>query len=195
MHAIADRGRHAWLWRLIMLAALMLVCPAAEPADSAPPSEYAVKAAFLLNFTRFVEWPATAFDRSDSPLVIGILGDNPFGSLLDDVVRDERVRDRHLQVRCSIKAEDLKGCQLVFVCRSERGHLDQVIDDLGHGAILTVSDIDGFADHGGVIRLYLSGKKIRFEINQSTAKQHELKLSAQLLSLGKIIDPVDGAAP
>ncbi len=181
-------------WRLALIAALALLSPVVEPSEGAPPAEYEVKAAFLYNFARYVEWPPGSFDKGDSPIIIGVLGDDPFGSHLDEVVKDEMVRSRKLVVRRGAKAEDLKGCQLVFVSRSEKGRLEQDLAALGPGAVLTVSDIDGFAENGGVIRLFLAGKRIHFEINQTAAKNHELKLSAQLLSLGKIVDPVEGAA-
>ncbi len=141
-----------------------------------------------------MEWPAKSFDKDDSPIVIGVLGEDPFGSKLDDLVKDEKVRDRRLVVKRGAKPEDLRGCQLVFISRSEKGQMAQDIAAIGTGAVLTVSDMDGFADDGGVIRIFVSGRHIHFEINQTAARSHDLKLSAQLLSLGKIIDPVAGAS-
>ena len=156
-------------------------------AEAAPTKEYQVKAAFLLRFLQFVEWPEQTFPQADSPLRIGILGVDPFGTALDEMAAHERVRNRPLTITRSAVVMDLQSCHLIFVAASERGHVDRIIDELPAMAVLTISDIDGFAERGGMIRFFLADKKIRFEINPETAQRQQLKVSAQLLSLGKLV--------
>ncbi len=160
-------------------------------AREAKDKEYRIKAAFLFNFAKFVEWPASAFAQSDTPITIGILGEDPFGTSLDETVRGERVRDRKLAVLRSQKAEDLKDCQLVFVSKSESAHLHDILAVLRSSPTLTVSDVDGFCQLGGVMQFYLDANKVRFRINQAIAQGLGLKLSAQLLSVGKPYAPDD----
>ncbi len=162
--------------------------PGRIEAETAVSKEYQVKAAFLFNFCRFVEWPAVSFAGPASPIVIGVLGEDPFGAALDDIVRDETVRNRTLVVRHDVKTDGIPQCHLLYIARSAKDQLAGILAAAAPQAALTVSDIDQFAHRGGMIGFYLEGKKIRFEINAALAQQHGLKLNAQLLSLGKIVD-------
>ena len=154
-------------------------------SGSAPKfSEYEVKAAFLLNFMQFVEWPASASTNADAPILIGVLGKDPFGSTLDGTVKGETLRGRPLAIRRTRQIADLKDCHLVFVCRSEKARLGEVLGALRVSAVLTVSDIEHFCRNGGMIGLITEGSKIRFEINQEAAEQRKLKISSKLLRLG-----------
>jgi hypothetical protein len=158
--------------------------PATLFAPPASMSEYRIKAVFLYNFVQFVEWPAEAFSDASSPIVIGILGDDPFGSLLDETVAGETIRNRKLVVRRSRNLDDLKRAQLLFISRSEHERLPQLLAELEGKPILLVGESDEFTRRGGIIRLYLAGNKVRFEINAGSAQQRGLRLSAQLLKLG-----------
>jgi len=158
----------------------------AQPAIS---REYQIKAAFLFNFAQFVEWPATAFTNAEAPLCIGVLGEDPFGTALEQTVLGETVHSRKLIVRHSRRVEDLTACQLIFISKSEKGRLAEILSKLDGREALTVSEIDGFARRGGVINFYLDGNKVRFEINPAIAQREGLKMSSQLLSLGKIVQP------
>jgi hypothetical protein len=167
---------------------LFVLCPGRIQAETAVSKEYQVKAAFLFNFCRFVEWPASSFPGPAAPIVIGVLGDDPFGSALDDIVHDETVRGRTLVVKHDLKVEDIPQCHLLYIAKSARDRLTDIFAAATPQAVLIVSDIDQFAHRGGMIGFYLEGKKIRFEINVALAQQHTLKLNAQLLSLGKIVN-------
>jgi hypothetical protein len=149
--------------------------------------EYQIKAAFLLNFTRFVEWPDTAFAAPESPILIGIVGEDPFGGALEDAVRNQTVKDRPLVVARVPDTGPYDGFHLLFVCPSESDRSDKIIAQAKGLGMLTVSDVDGFAKKGGIIRFYLLKNKIRFEINPEAAKLQGLKLRSQLLSLGTIV--------
>jgi len=149
--------------------------------------EYQVKAAFLFNFAQFVDWPAVTFADTNSPFCIGILGNDPFGQALDETVQGETIDNHKIIIKRSQTLDDLKDCQMIFVSQSEKGHITKILSDLDSKPILTVSEIEGFAQHGGGIDFYLAGTKVRFEINPGVAHSDGLKISAQLLSLGKIV--------
>ena len=171
---------------LRLLAACLLLCaPCAAGAASAPAQEYQVKAAFLLNFVRFAEWPTAAFADAAAPLRIGILGEDPFGPTLDGTVLGETVRNRPLTVQRARRLDELAGCQVIFVARSEQAHVAGILAELDQRPVLTVSDIAAFAAGGGVIGFYLDGKRVRFEIDAASAQRKHLRLSAQLLHLGR----------
>jgi len=176
--------------RGVVLGALLALLGAA-PLNSAPQEisrEYQIKAAFLFNFAQFVEWPAGAFANPSAPLCIGILGNDPFGPALDQTVQGETIRSRPLVVTRSKQVEDLKDCQLVFISESERDRVGEVLAALDLQSVLTVSDIDRFAERGGVIRFFVQGNRVRFEINPTSARREGLKISSQLLALGRIVE-------
>lgn len=175
--------------RAALLAVLLLAClPGRGWAENASP-EYGVKAAFLLNFAQFIEWPAEAFADPAAPLRIGVLGDDPFGATLDDTLHGATVRARPLVVVRGSDPQQLADCHLLFVSRSERARLPEIFATLAERPALTVSEIDGFIAQGGSIRLYLAGRKVRFEINPAVVQGHRLKASSQLLSLSR---PAEG---
>ncbi|MDF3056400.1 MAG: hypothetical protein K0R17_615 [Rariglobus sp.] len=171
---------------LVVLALAASSCPELA-AQTAPGREYQIKAVFLFNFVQFVEWPQAAFSSDDAPIRIGVLGDDPFGSALDEAVRGESVRNRRLIVVRSQRVEDLEGCHLLFISKSESRRLDTILSLLGTRPVLSVSEAEGFARRGGVVAFYSDGKKVRFEINIGAARKRGLKLSSELLSLGKIV--------
>jgi hypothetical protein len=182
--------------RRVVLAALSALLAAGQLNSAAQEisREYQIKAAFLFNFAQFVEWPAGAFPLASTPLCIGILGTDPFGAALDDTVQGETIRNHPLVVTRSSQVEDLKDCQLVFVSESERDRVGEVLAALDPQSVLTVSDIERFAERGGVIRFFVQGNRVRFEINPASARREGIKISSQLLALGRIVesDPTAG---
>lgn len=172
------------------LAVAVVCITLARAAHAAPPSaEYRLKAVFLFNFANFVQWPAHAFASADAPLVICVLGDDPFGEALDETVAGESIDRRHLAVRRVMRGEPLEQCHLLFVSRSETQRLDEVFRGVGETThVLTVSDIDRFASRGGTIGLFLDRNRVRFEISLNDARRRGLELSSQLLTLGRIVE-------
>lgn len=156
---------------------------------SAQSKEYQIKAAFLFNFAQFVDWPATAFADDTSPFYIGILGNDPFGAALDQTVQGEAIGNHKIIIERSQQMGDLKNCQMVFISKSEKRRMAEVLSGLNSRPVLTVSEIDGFAERGGGIDFFLEGTKVRFEINPAATQSEGLKVSSQLLSLGKIVEP------
>ena len=167
-----------------LLLGLLLIAPWRAGAES---KEYQVKAAFLFNFSHFVSWPPSAFASASTPFRIGVLGDNPFGTALEQTVQGETIDNRKLEIVPAREAAELKDCQIIFISKSEAGRVGEILAKLDSRPVLTVSEIDGFGKSGGMIRLYLEGQKVRFEINAAVAQQSGLKMSSQLLSLGKIV--------
>lgn len=149
--------------------------------------EYDLKAAFLFNFAHFVEWPAEAFADTNAPIVIGILGEDPFGPVLDKILEGETIKDRKLVVKRFRQVEELESCHVLFISKSEKDHIDQILASLGDASIFTVGDTAGFARRGGVTNLFLQGNRVRFEINVQAAKRKGLKISSQLLALGTVV--------
>lgn len=161
---------------LVGLAASIAV---AQPAAT----EYEVKAAFVYNFARFVEWPTGTFDATGNRLVIGVLGKDPFGPVLDAAVGDKKVAGNDLVVRRFPSLESLEPCQILFVAADEQKQFAEIVAALRGAAVLTVSESEGFLESGGIINLRLDEQKVRFEINAAMADQVGLKISSQLLKL------------
>jgi YfiR/HmsC-like len=178
--------------RINKLAALALllafgsgVLSGTAPAQT--PNEYQVKAAFLFNFVKFIEWPAEAFGDDGAPLVIGVIGQDPFGSRLDQTVSGKSANGRQLLVRRFKRGEDVRACHVLFISSSEGMHLSQIIASLRGAAVLTVGDMDQFIERGGDINFITEANKMRFEINAAVAMQAHLKISSKLLALAKAV--------
>jgi hypothetical protein len=182
-------GGRLCLLLLLSVAALIFLPGKTGAQPAAASKEYQIKAAFLFNFAQFIEWPPNAFTNSEAPLCIGVLGDDPFGKALDETIRGETIRNRRLIIRRSHRVEDLMDCQVVFISKSEKARMADVLSKLNTKETLTVSETDGFARRGGIINFYVEGSKLRFEINPTAAQRRGLKVSSQLLSLGKVVEP------
>ncbi|TAK92750.1 MAG: YfiR family protein [Verrucomicrobia bacterium] len=171
----------------LIAAALLVAGESPAPAQKAPTPEYQLKAVFLFNFAEFVEWPTNAFAGADSPLVIGVLGADPFGPQLDATVRDEKINGRSLQVQRYRRVEDIGACHILFISRSESPRLEPILASLKGRSILTVSDVDNFASRGGMIRFVTDKNKIRLRINLEVAKAANLTISSKLLRPAEIV--------
>jgi hypothetical protein len=163
------------------IAALLLVVAVDRPAAAQVSEEYRVKAGFLYNFVKFVEWPA---DTGTGPVTICVAGRNPFGDLLDDLVRGETVGGRRIETRVILEPEH--GCHVVFVPEgaATRAYLRGVT---GTGA-LTVGESSTFIEQGGIVNFYLERRNVRFEINPAAAERAGIRISARLLQLARISD-------
>lgn len=153
-------------------------------AQGAP--EYEVKAAFLLNFTKFVDWPAAAFTAPNAPLTICVLGRDPFGRVLDQIVQGEAVDGHKLEVRRITEAPPAGSCQVVFVNPSEED-LTKLLSGFRAG-VLTVGEGETFVRRGGVIGFVIENRRVRFDINRSAAERAGLRLSSRLLSVAKSVE-------
>ena len=175
-----------FLWLVI---AALLFSPAQDLPAQIAATEYQIKAVFLFNFTQFVDWPENAFSDAQTSLVIGVLGDDPFGAYLDETVRGERVKDRPLVVQRYRRVGEIKTCHVLFISRSESARLDQILASLRGRNILTVGDIEGFARRGGMMRFLTQGNKTRLRVNLEAAKAANLTISSKLLRPANVVGP------
>jgi len=175
-----------WCW-------MACVCLAAAQGKPEP-SEYEIKAVYLYNLTLFTVWPDSAFAATNAPILIGVLGGDPFGATLDEMVRDktgrpEIVQGRPLSVKRLQSGEDWHGCQVLFICREEKENMASLLQSLKGQPVLTVSDASGFATQGGMINMVLVHGKVKLEINPAPAAAAGLKISAKLLRLATMVNP------
>ena len=191
------RGQNA-LWRGLMLrwaltSVLTVACctPAfavssPEPR-SEPVSEYQVRALFLYNFAKFVDWPPSSFASAQDPFTICIVGDDPFGSELDQAVRGKFTNGRHIVIKRVVTGKDARSCQIAFISYPDERRLKKALEELNSSSVLTVGGAKGFAEWGGVVNFALESNKVGFEINVDAAEHSQLKISSKLLNLAKAV--------
>jgi hypothetical protein len=179
LSAIGSRRRR---WSAFLLATSVL---AALAQPTIP--ENRVEAVYLVKFIDFVNWPDSAFSAPDSPLVIGVLGEDPFGRILDEVVDGETVKNRRVIVRRFRNVREVTGVQVLFIDESETSHIHSILRALKDQNVLTVSNIEGFGYGGGIVRFVVENNKVRFRINVDAAKRANLQISSKLLELAEII--------
>lgn len=172
-------------WLALCAVAIGLFQPVAARAEITP--EYKVKAVYLLNIVRFVKWPTNAFRAADSPLVIGILGENPFDNELDRLMNGKIVGGRTVTVKRVAMVADAKACQVFFIPASERANLPLHLATLRNAPVLTIGESAEFLDDGGVIEFFVEQNKIRFNINQAQADAQGIQLDSQLLNLANTV--------
>lgn len=149
--------------------------------------EYDLKAVFLFNFTQFAEWPATAFHSADEPFVIGVLGDDPFGPVLDEIVRNERVKGRRLTVRRFQFADEVERCHVLYIGRSHRGQYLREMAAWHDQHILTVTDGDTRQPTGVAVEFLTTGGRIRLRIDTRAVDKADVTISSKLLRLAELV--------
>jgi hypothetical protein len=182
-------GSNGWKprWGAVALACVIAFGGWSVNADEAQTLEYQVKAAFIVKFAMFVEWPASARPAANEPFTIGILGQDPFGKDFDDAIKNERVSHRPVSLRRARELSELEGCQAIFISASESKRLAELLRGVERKPVLIVGEESDFAMRGGMIGFIRAGGKLRFEINPAAAERAGLKLSAKLLQVGKIV--------
>jgi len=189
---------------LIVLALALFVTPFVPKvrADSTVSREYQVKAAFLYNFMNFVDWPEEKSSDSNEPIIVGIIGSDPFGGAFEPVknkkvkgknvvirrfegLKEQKESDEKDQEELNQEVEAIRECHVLFICRSEEKKLKKTINLVKENNVLTVSDIEGFLEAGGIINFVMEDQKVRFEINVTAAKRAKVKIRSQLLRLAK----------
>lgn len=185
----SGRGARAPLRAGFVAAAMLLGGTAGLCAQGARAAEYHVKAVFLFNFAQFVDWPPDAFSGPKTPLVIGVLGEDPFEGFLDQTVADERLAGRPFQVRRYESVDEIQTCHILFISRPATDRLEAILAALKNRPILTVSDAGGFAERGGMIRFVTEQNRIRLQVNLAAAGAAHLTLSSKLLRVAEIVTP------
>ena len=196
---------------MIVLVPVLLVAPCVVQGadDNAAEREYQIKAAFIYNFIKFVDWPKEKVAESNEPAIIGIVGKDPFGNAFAPV-KDKEDKDRKVLIKRFKPIEELKKsgekdksllereidslrkCHLLFICSSEEKSINEIINLVKDYSVLTIGDMQGFLESGGIINFIMEEKKVRFEINMTAANRAKLKIRSQLLRLAKRLVGDDG---
>lgn len=171
-----------------MLALLLIVLPAYGGDTKEPTTEYKIKAALIYKLTKFVEWPQQAFEQPYSPLKICVLGRNPFGNALG-ALEQRTVGSHPIAVKHHTHSMEAvnNSCHILFISAAPKIDLHKILNPLMHRPILTISDIERFAEQGGIIQLADQNQRIGFRINLNSAKRVGLKIAAPLLYLSTVI--------
>jgi len=186
-----------WQWMLVLMAATLVLAASPARSQGVVATEYAVKAAFLYHFAKFIEWPESVGGPSPSEVHLCVVGADPFGDALDELGARgvEGLADgARVQIRHVANLKPPVACHIAFISNSERSRLAAHLADATAAHVVTVSDLSGFAESGGVIQFVLEDGKVRFWINRGAAERADVRLSSRLLALARIVDDSDGHA-
>jgi hypothetical protein len=180
-----SRGFPPWVvavgiaWALVAVPCLL--------AQSAKPSDYDVKAAYLYNFGHFVEWPANVASAQNDSFTVCVLGQDPFGPVLDTTLAGETIAGKRVVAKRISALQESGNCQILFLSSAEEARLNKIIEALNKQAVLTVSDMPQFSRRGGMIQFVQEGKRVRFEVNLAAVQQAGLTLSSELLKVATTV--------
>lgn len=180
------RNRRVWL-QCAIAALLYLLFAGSIALGQQRPSEYQVKAAYLYNFGRFVEWPAKGATPQSNSFTICVLGEDPFGQRLDATLAGERIGNQRIVARRISNPRMSADCQILFISSSEANRVNKIIEALDKNAVLTVSDIPSFSQRRGMIQFVLEENRIRFEVNLTATQRAGLTLSSELLKVATVV--------
>jgi YfiR/HmsC-like len=173
-------------WFALMWCAIAAcVSSVGARAEEAASVEYKIKAAYLLNFTKFVEWPTNRFPAPTAPIRVGVLGKDPFGDDLDQTMSGRVIENRKFEIVRLEEAEAAVTCHIVFISSSERRRLPQIVETLHKAGVLTVGEHEQFVEQGGIIRFFLHEDTVRFEINARAADSAGLRISSKLMQIAR----------
>jgi hypothetical protein len=168
------------------LVLLLLMASPQTISSQAVPEEYQVKAVFLYNFSRFIDWPESSFPTPNSPFVIGILGEDPFGNYLEETVRGEAVGTHVMTIHHFQNISDIENCHILFISYKDPDKIRKALDALAGKNILTVNENTNFAKMGGMIQFYDELSKIKLMINESAIKDTQIQISSKLMKVARI---------
>jgi hypothetical protein len=168
------------------VAALALIASSAGDAAHLEPSEYGLKSVFLYQFCRFMEWPDSAFSSPNDPLIIGVVGEDPFGPLLKEAVQGETYHGRPIRIEHYRSPRDIKRCHILFVSRDDTDQMSEITSMIAGKSVVTVGETDGFLDRGGMIALTADRNRVRLRVNASTLRAAKVDVSSKLLRVAEI---------
>lgn len=174
-------GRRVGRWVAALIAITAMTSHAYAPATA--PTEYQVKAAFLYNFAKFVEWPAESFAKPDAEFQICVWRSNPFGDDLEEVVRGKSIRRHPIRILAARSLQDLASCHILFVGYADEARVPQLLLGLNRQSTLVVSECERYSIHDAMITFSLENDRVRFVINNKAASNAGLKISSKLLGL------------
>jgi hypothetical protein len=185
----AQRRWLAGLLALLLIGSGLTLTARAGQSDGFINREYPLKALFLYNFGGYVEWPDHAFADTQQPFVIGVLGNAPVSTMLHEIAASKQVAGRRIEIKHFASPDVVGPCHILFVAGDVSSqHARAVIERLRGLPVLTVGETAGFAEQGGCVNFFIEANKIRFEINLQAAKQQQLRISAKLLALSRIVE-------
>jgi hypothetical protein len=170
----------------ITFCAVMSSAPHAH-AQAEGVGEYQVKAAFLYNFAKFVEWPPEAMPKANAPLILGVVGEDPFGPVLEETLKGKTANGHPFVVRRFRREEDASGCQILFTSSSDQRYIRSLLAVLKGSSVLTVGETERFCRLGGIINFTLEENKVRFKINVDAAERARLNISSKLLRVANVV--------
>lgn len=194
-HKVATSCRQGTVRLRVQVCVMVLLLSSGSvplSSQSAPSVEYQVKAAFLFNFAKFIEWPTDAFPNEKTPITLCVFRYDPFGGVLDEVIRGKTINNRDLAARRITELPDLKGCHLVFISNREDKLLGEIEKDVAGASVLVVGEGPEFAERGGSVQFFLEQNKLRFAINVDAVQRARLQVSSKLLALARIVHDSGG---
>jgi hypothetical protein len=187
MSRFLSSWRSSTVATLVVLAGLWAGTYRGTCGDSPALTEYQVKALFLLNFAKYVDWPVEAFAQETTPITIGIIGENKFGDDLKNAVAGKNIGGRTITIRQIEREEDWGKCNILFISASEKVHLAQILATVKTMPVLTVGESDQFVQQGGIINFLKKDGKVRLEIGLDAARQAKLQISSKLLGVADLV--------
>ncbi len=178
---------HIFAFLLLLVTSLSYPSAAFTDPGKGPQMEYAIKASFIYNFTRFIQWPQNSFFSANDEFVIGIVGDNPFGKNLDLLAAKKKIQGRKVIVKYFPTPDKIRKSHLLFITSIKKNKTKEIVNTFKTKKVLLISDTPGFAELGVAINFHIRKQKVRFEINRKALEKAGLKASSQLLNLGKIV--------
>jgi len=177
-----------WLGEYLLILCIGLLMPISAIAQQ---SEYTIKAVFLEHFTRFIEWPeSSGIADTSSAFVVEVIGENPFGSILEEIYAKQKIKNKRVEIRYISTPDEIDDCHILFISKSAKSILPEILSHTRNRPILTVSDTVGFAQKRVLINFYMAGDNIKFEINEKAVHESGLVMSYKLLNLARIVNPV-----
>ncbi len=174
-------------WRLLSVLGAVMLLLGSTRAQATMAGEYQVKAAFLYNFAKFVEWPPSSFSNASEALRICVFGRDPFGEELRNITSEKTVNGHRLEVHGEVDLEHARSCHILFITSPGETRMKGIVEGLRGASVLTVGDSKGFVEQGGMINFVLENDRVQFEVNDKAAEQAGLKISSKLLSVAKFV--------
>jgi hypothetical protein len=177
-----------WLREYLIIFCIGFLIPISAVAQQ---SEYTIKAVFLEHFTRFIEWPdSSGITDTSTPFIVAVIGENPFDSILEQTYAKQKIKNKNVEIRYISTPDEIADCHILFISSTNKDILPEILARTSNKSILTVSDTESFAQKKVLINFYLSGDKIKFEINEKAVHESGLVMSYRLLNLARIVNPV-----
>ncbi|MCP5054657.1 MAG: YfiR family protein [bacterium] len=174
--------------RFCVLLVLCIIVPNLSLFSSK--DEYIKKAAFIRSVSLYIQWPeSSGINDQSKPVVFGVIGENPFGPILESAYSREeyKIKDKKVEIRYISKMEDIADCHILFISKSKEKELEEILAITRLKPIVTIGDTEGFAEKGVLLRLYVSKGLIRFEISQAALRNSPLVVDSELLSIARIV--------